>query len=79
MYTEVKDSMKKFFEFLREHALKIYIFGKKKMKLLIYEWKKSNENAKICYICIEKCEDKHAQDKKNLLKLATIVIIQGDI
>ena len=32
-----KDCMKKFCEFLREHAMKIINFKKKKMKLLINE------------------------------------------
>ena len=34
------------------------------MKLLTNEQQKSYENAKICYICKEKIEDKHAKDKK---------------
>ena len=32
-----KDCMKKFFEYLREHAMKINNFKKKKMKLLTKE------------------------------------------
>ena len=46
-----KDCMKKFCEFLREHAMKIINFKKKKVKLLTKEQKESYENAKICYIC----------------------------
>ena len=34
------------------------------MKLLTNKQQKSNENAKICYICKEKFEDNHAKDKK---------------
>ena len=34
------------------------------MKLLTNRQQKSNENAKICYICKEKFEDNHAKDKK---------------
>ena len=34
------------------------------MKLLRNKQQKSYENAKICYICKEKLEDKHAKDKK---------------
>ena len=49
-----KDCMKKFCEFLREHAMKIINFKKKKMKLLTTEQQKSYENAKICYICKKK-------------------------
>ena len=45
------DCMKKFCEFLREHAMKINTFKKKKMKLLTKEQQESCENAKICYIC----------------------------
>ena len=57
-----KDCMKKFCEFLREHAMKIINF-KKKMKLLRKEQQESYENAKICYICKEKFEDKHLKNK----------------
>ena len=34
------------------------------MKLLTKELQESYENAKICYICKEKFEDKYAKDKK---------------
>ena len=46
-----KGCMKKFFEFLREHAMKIINFKKKKMKLLTKEQQESYENANICHIC----------------------------
>ena len=46
-----KDCKKKFREFLREHAMKIINFKKKKMKLLTKEQEESYENAKICYTC----------------------------
>ena len=59
-----KDCMKKFCEFLREHAMKIIDFKKKKMKLLTKEQQESYENAKICYICKEKFENKYLKDKK---------------
>ena len=51
--------MKKLCEFLREHAMKIINFEKKKIKLLTIEQHKSYENAKICYICKEKYENKY--------------------
>ena len=54
--------MKRFYEILREHAMKIIKFRKKKMKLLTKEPQESYENAQICYICKEKFE------KKQLLK-----------
>ena len=56
--------MKKFCEFLREHAMKITKFKKKKMKLLNKEQQKSYENAKTCYICEWKFENKYLEDKK---------------
>ena len=56
--------MKKFCEFIREHAMKIISFDKKKMKLLTKEQQESYENAKICYICKEKFENKYLKDKK---------------
>ena len=57
-----KDCMKKFCEFLRERAMKRINF-KKKMKFLRKEQQESYENAKICYICKEKFEDKYLKDK----------------
>ena len=56
--------MKKFCESLREHAMKIINFKKKKMKLLRKEQPESYENARICYICREKFEKKYFVDKK---------------
>ena len=50
--------MKKFCECLKKHAGRMINFEKKKMKLLTNERQKSYENAKICYICREKFEDK---------------------
>ena len=52
-----KDSMKKFCESLRENAMKINNFIKKKLKLL-------TKNPKICYFCKEKVENKYLKDKK---------------
>ena len=46
-----KDCMKKFCEFLREYAMKITNFKKKKMKFLTNEQQKLYQNSKICYIC----------------------------
>ena len=45
-----KDCMKKFCESLREHAMKIINFKKKKRKLSKKEQQESYENTKICYI-----------------------------
>ena len=59
-----EDSMKKFYESLREHAMKIINFKKKKMKLLTKEQQESYENTKICLICKEKFENKLLKDKK---------------
>ena len=58
--------MKKFYESLRQHAMDITNFKKKKIKLLTNEQQKSYGNAKMCYICQEKIEEKHAKDKKIL-------------
>ena len=60
----VKDCMKKFCEFLREHAMKIINLKKKKMRLLTKEQQESYENAKICYICQENFKNKYLKDKK---------------
>ena len=56
-----KDCMIKFSESLREHAMKI--INLKKLKLLTKEHQGSYENAKICYICKEKLENKYLNDK----------------
>ena len=61
--------MKKLCEFLREHIMKIINFKKEKMKLLTKEQQKSYENAKICYICQEKFENKYQKDKKKYYKV----------
>ena len=58
--------------------MEIINFEKRKMKLLISKQLKSYENTKICYICKEKFQDKHAKDTK-YCKLWTIVITQGNI
>ena len=73
-----KDCVKKFCESLREHAMKIISFKKKKMKALIKEQLESYENPKICYISKEKFESKCLKGK-NIIKLEIIVIIHGDI
>ena len=71
--------MKKFYESLREHAMYIINFKKKKkMKSVTNEQQTPYQNAKIS-ICKGKFEDKHAKDKKNIVKLGTIVVIQGNI
>ena len=59
-----KDCKKKFYEFLREHTLKIINLKKKRMKLLTKEQQESYENAEICYFCQEKFENKYLTDKK---------------
>ena len=64
--------MKKLCEFLREHIMKIINFKKEKMKLLTKEQQESYENAKICYICQEKFENKYQKDKKNIIKLEVL-------
>ena len=56
--------------------MNIFNFKKKKMKLLTKEQQESYENAKICYICKEKFENKYLKDK---VKLEIIVTIQGNI
>ena len=44
--------------------MKIFNFKEKKMKLLTKEQQESYENAKICYICKEKFENKYLKYKK---------------
>ena len=44
--------------------MKIINFKKEKMKSLTKKQQKSNENAKICYICQEKFENKYVKDNE---------------
>ena len=49
-----------------EHAMKIIVIFLKKWKLLTKEQKESYENAKICFICKEKFENKFLKDKRKI-------------
>ena len=71
-----KDCMKKFCEFLREHAMKIINFENKKMNLLTEEQKESQENAKICYICKENLENKYLKISLSQRSLSLCIRIQ---
>ena len=42
--------------------MKIINFKNKKIKFLTKDQQKSDENAKICYICKEKFENKYLKD-----------------
>ena len=46
-----EDCMKKFCESLREHAMSVINFEKKKMILLKNEQQESYEKTKVCYNC----------------------------
>ena len=59
-----KNFMKKVCESLRKHAMKIINFKEKEMKLLTNKQQELYENAKSCYICKQKFEDKYIKDKK---------------
>ena len=61
--------MRKFCGSLREHAVKIINFKKKKMKLLVKQQQETYENANICYICKENLENKYLKDKKKYCKV----------
>ena len=67
--------MKKFCEFIREHAMKIINFEKKKMKLLTKEHQKSYENV----LFVKKDLKINISKIKNIIKLEIIGIIQGNI
>ena len=59
-----KDCMKFFCEFLREYAMNIINFKKRKLMLLTNEQLESYEYGKTCYICKEKIENKYSKDQK---------------
>ena len=56
--------MKKFCESLREHPKEITNFKKKKNEVINQRAAEIIWKCKICYICKENLENKHAQDKK---------------
>ena len=56
--------MKKLFESIGGHAVKIINFKKKISKLLTNVQQGACENTKICYICKESFEDKYAKEKQ---------------
>ena len=58
-----EDCMKKFFESLREHAMKIINFENKKMISITNKQQESYLNPKICYIFKIIFEDKNNKDK----------------
>ena len=60
-----KDCTKRFCESQKVHALEIIYFERKKINLLAKKQQQSYRNAKICYICKEKFENKDLKDKKN--------------
>ena len=59
-----KDCMKKCCNSLRKHALKIFHFSKKTMKLTTNKQQGSYEKPKTCYICKETFENKYPKDRK---------------
>ena len=69
-----KKCMKKFWQSLREHLMEKINFKKKQMKLLAKKELKSYENAKICYICKQKFQNKHAKDKK-FYKVSSVEVL----
>ena len=58
--------------------MKMINFEKNKMKLLTKEQQEPYKNAKICYICKEKIENKYLK-VTNFGKVRIIVIIQENI
>ena len=58
--------MRNFCEFLREHAMKITNFRKKKIKLLTKEQQEPNENRKIYNLCTKKKKKKKIQKNENI-------------
>ena len=64
-----------FCESLREHAVEILNFDKRKKLPFTNKEYISCHNEQFCYICIERFEDKYV-DGKNIVKLEIIIIKQ---
>ena len=64
------DCMKKFCEYLRQHAMKIINFKKKNMTLLTKtkEQQESYENVKICYLCKDLVSEKEEIKCNSIIK-----------
>ena len=58
-----EDCLKRFSESLREHAMNIINFKKKKKIPLPNEQQELYQKTKICYICKKKLEPKYTNDK----------------
>ena len=58
--------MKMFCKDLKDQAMKIINYKKKKMTPLTNEEKESYENQEVCYIC--ECEEEFCTDKENKKK-----------
>ena len=58
--------MKKISGSLRSYAIEIFFLKRKKMQLLTNEQHESYKDAKICYICKQKFEDKHSKDVREV-------------
>ena len=61
---KIKKDMKKFYESLREHAVKLINSKEKKRKLLTKEQQEPYENVEIYYTCKEKIENKYLKEIK---------------
>ena len=74
----IKGYFKKFCTFLREHAKNIIDFEKRKLLPLTKEELKSDQDAKLCYICGKIFIKKLANDKI-IGKLVIILIIHVNV
>ena len=78
-----KDCMKRFCESVREHAMKLFNFKKKKNEVICKPRAEIIINAKICYVCKKNLKINMEKVKKyckvRVVKFGTIVIIQWNI
>lgn len=69
--------MKKIYKSLKEHAIKIMNFIKKKMNPFTKEQKKSLEKTKTYSICKKHFKNKYANDKK--LEINAIIHVNTEV
>ena len=74
-----KDSIKKFCEYLRDNATKMINFKKKNIQVIKLTNSRNHIKSQNIVIFVKKSLKKNLLKIKNIVRLGTIVIVQGNI